>query len=429
MCDRQIQYADTLVSPQSQGTILMMLAWFFACLLALCTVTRIIARYKLRRHPQFPVSDDAIVVTAALCALGSTLVISTAVDSGLGKLQCLLDSTDIDRIQVKIFVATILSVLALSIPKCSVLIFFYRVAHSTLQRIGVVTLGCLVLLWTIAVISGTVFQCAMPQPWTIWTGKCIPLATFHITTTIASTILDTTLLLISLQLTWTQTTSYHYKTLASFLLSLRLLLIATSILTAIYTPAAYSRTTTQVQTLSYIPYAILTMTHTTLAPLLSYTLILTPLRSLLSPKPQSHQRHHHHHHHHHHKKTPSDTTTGSSTTTTTPTPTITKEPLPSIQASMSHPNLPSRSRWSGDEDELLPEVRLPVAKPRGNKPRRPPRPSEAQRPDLSMFTMSDSHIRSPQEDSSDFAKKPQQMHSSTKFHCLHSGIPSPCRPL
>ncbi|CBX97770.1 predicted protein [Plenodomus lingam JN3] len=285
MCDRQIQYADTLVSPQSQGTILMMLAWFFACLLALCTVTRIIARYKLRRHPQFPVSDDAIVVTAALCALGSTLVISTAVDSGLGKLQCLLDSTDIDRIQVKIFVATILSVLALSIPKCSVLIFFYRVAHSTLQRIGVVTLGCLVLLWTIAVISGTVFQCAMPQPWTIWTGKCIPLATFHITTTIASTILDTTLLLISLQLTWTQTTSYHYKTLASFLLSLRLL-----------------------------------------------------------------------------------------TTTTTPTPTITKEPLPSIQASMSHPNLPSRSRWSGDEDELLPEVRLPVAKPRGNKPRRPPRP-------------------------------------------------------
>jgi hypothetical protein len=84
-----------------------------------------------------------------------------------------------EHIQLKLFVSTILFVLALSISKCSVLLFLYHLAQSTLSRVGVVTTGVLVLLWTIAVLAVMVFQCEMPTPWDIWTGKCIPLVSLE----------------------------------------------------------------------------------------------------------------------------------------------------------------------------------------------------------------------------------------------------------
>jgi ABC-type nitrate/sulfonate/bicarbonate transport system permease component len=51
--------------------------------------------------------------------------------------------------------------------------------ESTLQRVGVVMIGVLVLLWTIAVLAAMVFQCEMPSPWDVWTGKCIPLVSLE----------------------------------------------------------------------------------------------------------------------------------------------------------------------------------------------------------------------------------------------------------
>jgi hypothetical protein len=66
---------------------------------------------------------------------------------------------------------------------------------------------------------------------------------------------------------------------------------------------------------------------------------------------------------------------------------ITKEPLPSIQASMSSPTSPSASRKSlahHTDDVLLPDILLPARYAKA--PPRPPPPTEDQRPDLSMFT-------------------------------------------
>jgi len=102
-------------------------------------------------------------------------VISTAVDSGLGKRKCLLTSMDMDQLQIKVFVSTILFVLALSISKCSIIIFLHRLADNTLQRVGVMFVGILVVVWTLAVMTGIVFECNMPRPWEIWTGQCIPM--------------------------------------------------------------------------------------------------------------------------------------------------------------------------------------------------------------------------------------------------------------
>jgi hypothetical protein len=103
------------------------------------------------------------------------VITSTAVDSGLGKKSCLLSDGDFEQIQLKLFVTTILFVLTISIAKSSVLLFLYHLADSTLRRASVLAVSVLVLVWTIAVLAGVVFQCELPTPWMVWTGKCIPL--------------------------------------------------------------------------------------------------------------------------------------------------------------------------------------------------------------------------------------------------------------
>jgi len=103
------------------------------------------------------------------------VIISTAVESGLGKRDCLLSDDDLEQIQLKLYVTTILFVLTISIAKSSVLLFLYHLADSTLRRASVLLVSTLVLIWTIAVLAGMVFQCELPTPWLVWTGKCIPL--------------------------------------------------------------------------------------------------------------------------------------------------------------------------------------------------------------------------------------------------------------
>ncbi|KAI8933680.1 hypothetical protein NX059_009398 [Plenodomus lindquistii] len=391
MCDRQDDYANALLSSQNQQTILVMLTWLFASLIALCTVPRIIIRHTSKRFPDLPLTDDAIVVTAALCAVGSTLVTWTAADSGLGKRGCLLDSDDVDRIQTKIFVATILSVLAITIAKCSLLLFLYRLADTTIKRTGTIAIGCLLLLWTIAVIATTVFQCGMPRPWTIWTGQCISLVPFWFTATIVDIVLDAAMLLLSLYIAWPLNTGYRQKTSVSLLLSLRLLLIAASILRIIYLPRAFSRTSNP--TYSYFPYAVILQTHTTLAAILSCTLIFPSLRSLLVPSPSTTYAPISGSKKPRHTKGISGSTIGTvpgtpynSHTSFHPPPytqsEIAKEPLPSIQASMSTVNSPEPSGYISsphniDDAMLFQDVQLQTRTARPPPPR-PQRPNAAQ---------------------------------------------------
>jgi hypothetical protein len=143
---------------------------------------RIISHWRSRRLRHLALGDDAIIVAASLCGLGATIIITTAVDSGLGKKDCLLSSEDIDQIQIKVFASTILFVFALSISKCSMLLFLHRAADTLTQRLGVMIVGIVVLMWTLAVMTGIVFECEMPGPWEIWTGKCIPMVCSYLTT-------------------------------------------------------------------------------------------------------------------------------------------------------------------------------------------------------------------------------------------------------
>jgi hypothetical protein len=206
---------------------------------ALSIATRLVSRCRSKRLRCLSILDDVIIVAASLCGLGVIVLVSTAVDSGLGKRACLLISANVESVQINVFIATMLFVLALSISKCSILLFLHEVAGNSLQKLGVMITGIVILMWTLAAIAGIVFECAMPRPWDIWSGKCIPLVSssnpehivkcltvaevpFWIAVTAVDIVVDMTLVILSVRIVWARLVNSQ-KITATLVFSLRLL--------------------------------------------------------------------------------------------------------------------------------------------------------------------------------------------------------------
>jgi hypothetical protein len=48
-----------------------------------------------------------------------------------------------------------------------------RLAATKLHKLAIVVLGVVVICWTIAITTSVVFECALPHPWEVFSGKCI----------------------------------------------------------------------------------------------------------------------------------------------------------------------------------------------------------------------------------------------------------------
>jgi hypothetical protein len=118
-------------------------------------------------------------------------------------------------------------------------LFLHEVAGNSMQKLGVMITGIVILMWTLAAIAGIVFECAMPRPWDIWSGKCIPLVSssnpehivkcltvaevpFWIAVTAVDIVVDMTLVILSVRIVWARLVNSQ-KITATLVFSLRLL--------------------------------------------------------------------------------------------------------------------------------------------------------------------------------------------------------------
>jgi hypothetical protein len=81
----------------------------------------------------------------------------------------------IERLQIPLYAANILYVLAVGVSKLSAIAFVSRLACTPGNRNAVVLLAGLVMCWTIAITAGIIFECELPRPWEVLTGDCIPM--------------------------------------------------------------------------------------------------------------------------------------------------------------------------------------------------------------------------------------------------------------
>jgi hypothetical protein len=105
-------------------------------------------------------------------AIGGTIAVSFAVESGLGKRRSLLNPQDILNIERDMYITTLLYILTLGASKLSVTIFLGRLACTSINKAAVILLGVLVVCGAVSLAAAKAFECELPRPWD-YSGKCI----------------------------------------------------------------------------------------------------------------------------------------------------------------------------------------------------------------------------------------------------------------
>ncbi|KAF2677530.1 hypothetical protein K458DRAFT_349898, partial [Lentithecium fluviatile CBS 122367] len=219
-----------------------------------------------------PNIDDWLILVAAAFAIGGTIAISFSVFSGLGKRTFLLNEASIEDIQRVVYAATISYVLTVGVSKLSITTFLARLACTPIHRNAVRVLGALVVCWTTAITIGVVFECRLPRPWQIFTGKCISMFPFWFTATIIDVLTDIAMILVPVHIVSGLQLPARKKVVVMFIFALRLFLIAISVL-RIYFLQHFLRGDISFNS---IPFFTLTQGHATLSVIIACSLALKP---------------------------------------------------------------------------------------------------------------------------------------------------------
>ncbi|KAF2471004.1 uncharacterized protein BDR25DRAFT_368735 [Lindgomyces ingoldianus] len=257
------------ITSDDHGALLTMTAWFLSCTLVLFTTARLTVRFTTQHMPG---TDDVLIVIAGAFAIGSTIAISFAVNSGLGKRSYLLAFGDVSHIQKDMYVATILYVLTVGVSKFSIAMFLSRLACARMHKVVVVTLSGIIICWTTAATFGVSFQCELPRPWEVFTGKCIPLLPFWISVGAVDVLTDLVMVVLPIHIVWDLQMAPSKKAVVIFIFTLRSVLIAMSILRLIF----FTKFVTADPAFDSIPYGILTQCHSTLSVIVACSPALKP---------------------------------------------------------------------------------------------------------------------------------------------------------
>ncbi|KAF2662413.1 hypothetical protein K491DRAFT_709782 [Lophiostoma macrostomum CBS 122681] len=260
-----------VITPDDHGAILSMTAWFLACTLVLCTATRLIVRFTTQ---QMPSTDDVYIVVAAVFAIGGTIAMSLAVNSGLGKRAHAITGDNISSIHKDVYAATILYVLTVGLSKFSMCAFLTRLAATKLHKMAIAVLGIVVLCWTIAITIGVVFECALPRPWEVFTGKCIDPLAFWTPATVVDVCTDVAMIIIPIHIVWGLQMQGQRKAVVVFIFLVRVVLIIASLARLLY--LRHFVRSGMDASFDSIPYGLATQVHSTLSIIVACSSALKP---------------------------------------------------------------------------------------------------------------------------------------------------------
>ncbi|ORY16635.1 hypothetical protein BCR34DRAFT_97286 [Clohesyomyces aquaticus] len=403
-----------VITSDDHGALLTMTAWFLSCALVLFIAARLTVRFTTQHIPGV---DDIIIVFAGAFAIGSTIAISFAVNSGLGKKSHLLDKSKAGAIQKDMYAATILYILTIGLSKFSITTFFSRLTCTTLHKVVVVILSAVIVCWTIATTLGVLFQCELPHPWEVFTGKCIPLLPYWVSVGVIDILTDLVMIILPIHIIWDLQMAPSKKSVVMFIFAIRSVLIAISILRLVY----LTKFITADPAFDSIPYGILTQCHSTLSVIVACSPALKPFMdsvrtgmlsaSLAKHTPGTTWGHDNYNMQPLSHDSKDDSGNGSSKrrskstmTRVSPTPEPKPKPTPAqhfrsesgthvlvtnaFGRIVKHPLMAVETIPTFTAAEAVPNCPLtaPSRSRASRSPPRPPPPPEELRPDLSMFT-------------------------------------------
>lgn len=124
-----------------------------------------------------PAKDDILVAFVALVALASMITLSTAV--GGATPPDASRTTAKERPKILSYASAILSISAVNLSKMPLMLWLARLKLNGGYKVCSVALAAVTIAWMLFCVFGVVFQCELPQPWVVETGRCTSLVSGH----------------------------------------------------------------------------------------------------------------------------------------------------------------------------------------------------------------------------------------------------------
>jgi hypothetical protein len=87
----------------------------------------------------------------------------------------------LSEIEKAIYATSFLYVLTIGLSKFSTTTFLKQLVYKKLDRKALMFLRIVAVMWMISIGTSVLFSCALPKPWDLHDGECIPMVSTEIT--------------------------------------------------------------------------------------------------------------------------------------------------------------------------------------------------------------------------------------------------------
>ncbi|KAE9362925.1 hypothetical protein N431DRAFT_423242 [Stipitochalara longipes BDJ] len=265
-----------IVSDINEGPVVNIAAWFGTTVMVLGVCTRIWSKYKVIRKWTV---DDVLIIVAMLLGGTMTATITMTVANGLGSPQSSLSKHQIIELQKYGYASELIYIPALCLTKVTTLVYLRALSPESRFEITNILLEIFIILWGLAAEFAIAFQCQLPTPWAIISGKCFNTVAFWRVNGAFDIVTDIIIVLLPLYLVWPLQMPWRRKGVVAMAFGTRIFVIP---LTAwrIYSLSAIS---SHDQTLSLYYFYLTTTIQLNFAIFMSCVAFLRPfLESMVS---------------------------------------------------------------------------------------------------------------------------------------------------
>ncbi|PMD62257.1 uncharacterized protein K444DRAFT_508450, partial [Hyaloscypha bicolor E] len=174
-------------------------AWFGTTVMILGVCTRIWSKYSVLRKWTI---DDALIIVTMFLGSTMTATISMTVANGLGQPQSSLSNYQIIEFQKYGYASQLLYIPALCLTKLTTLVYLRALSPESHFETMNTLLEVFIIIWGLSAEFAIAFQCQLPSPWAIISGKCFNTAAFWKANGAFDILTDVIIVFLPLYLVW-----------------------------------------------------------------------------------------------------------------------------------------------------------------------------------------------------------------------------------
>lgn len=176
-----------------------------------------------------------------LFSIAYTIAINEQVEYGLGSPLRTLSDSEYNSFQAAGYASNILFITGLFFAKASTLTLIIALAPNKKYRMPAKAVGVFLLVWTVASILASAFQCTPPKTWLYTSGECFDQTSFWVAYAVIDMLTDLVIMCLPILLLYKLQLPLSKKVNVCFAFSFRLLAIGCTVFRIIELPKLFHR--------------------------------------------------------------------------------------------------------------------------------------------------------------------------------------------